>query len=72
MDSQKYFNSGKDTHTHTHTQTERHTHLQYLDDTFFIVSDVDSLKYFTVLPSAQLLHYLVIVLITAAVEKGTN
>lgn len=45
------------------------THLQYFDNRFLIVRYVNSLKYFTILPTAKFSHQLVIILVTVAKQK---
>lgn len=47
------------------------THLEDLDHHLLIVGDVDGLKHFTVLPSAQLTDQLVVFLVAIATDGET-
>ena len=42
----------------------RITYLEYFDDTFVIVSDIDGFEHFTVLSPTQFAYNLVVILLT--------
>ena len=45
-------------------ESDDDAYLQYFDNTFFIIAHVHGLKHFTILPSTQFPHHLVVVLVT--------
>lgn len=47
-------------------------HLQDLNDHLLIVGDVDGLKHFAVLPSAQLTDQLVVLLVAIGTDRETR